>query len=233
MGTVLLFKGHGRGTFFGQGTSGQFSENQTRVRSSLPTVIPTLPHSIAGNRLESLRARELTWDNLNPSAFRYVLATVRSCSMADMGGMSVILRSKSMGILPRAPEFPIGYSTDMDNLSKLYEAIKRHKANTGTSFAQIERQAKVRNGAVGNLRRAVENNGPKPKIATLQALADVVGSNGADNDLNDATLAEWEAELEEKLRGIRAVRDMLREKRADPSYSPARGLRDRSKMAPG
>lgn len=128
MGILLPFYYHGRGTFFGQGTSGQFAENHARVRSSRSIVIPASPRSIAGNRLESFSARELTADSLRPSAFRYALAIVRSASMPDMTGMSVILRSKSSEILPRVSGSRIGYSTDMENLATLYEALKRYKA---------------------------------------------------------------------------------------------------------
>lgn len=130
------------------------------------------PSVMAPSFLPSSSARELTVDNGTPSTSAYARATVRSCSMPDMGSISVSLPGKSTAILPDAQPFDSGHSTGME-LAAILHRIERRLRVLGLSADDASKQAGVPD-AIRNIRRAVESGKGGMAVKTLVALAPVL-----------------------------------------------------------
>lgn len=218
MGILLRFphqaraSTEGRGTSAGQGTAGQFSENQRIVRSSRLTWM-SAPASMARSFLVSPSARQLTVERSRSLATAYACATASSCSMPDMTAISVKLPSKSTGILPQEVDNRSGYTTGMEPY-ELLELIEREHAK-GRKYAAMEREAEVPPGSIQNLKKSVKNGTHRTKQETIDKLAAVVGGHGGgggDLELLEAQLASCEAEAAklraaiETIQKVRAAR---------------------------
>ena len=181
----------GRGTSVGQSPSGQLSENQHSADSSRPTVM-SAPSSKAVSFFPSLNARELTVDNGTSKILPYARATRSSCSMPDIGAISVNLPVMSTVNLPDAQPKGSGHSTGMD-LKVLLNNIDRLKKTSDHAVS-------VKSGsedAIRNLRRYA--SGEIKGMWTLDTLEKVAralnttpwellrppGAIAADDDLNE------------------------------------------------
>lgn len=165
--------GNGRGTSAGQSAAGQLSENHCIVFSNRRTWI-SAPRSIAPSFLVSPSARQLTVDKSKPSDAAYARATVISCAMPLINDISVKLLRKSTANLLRDDPVNSGYSTAME-LKDVLAWIDTRKRVLGLSDAEVEKKA-GRPSLVQNMRKTIKNgHGSLPKVASLRALAEVLG----------------------------------------------------------
>lgn len=163
-------QGDGRGTDDGQlSLSGQLSENHCIARSSRRTWM-SAPDSIAANFLPSSKTRELTVDSPTRSISEYARATASSCSIPFMTPLSVCVPKKSTVVLPKAKILGAGYSTGME-VSEILEWIERRLVAKDISAARASTLAVGHPDAIRNMQRGFG----KPKIETLQRLAEVLG----------------------------------------------------------
>lgn len=166
----------GRGISDGHGRSdGQFAENQRMVRSRRPTLM-SAPSSSARSFLLSSSARELTVESGTPSSSPYMRATVRSCSMPDITGISVNLPVLSTAFLPNDPPAGTGYSTGMD-LAVVYANIERRLRLLKMSAHKASTLAEAPD-AIRNMKRKLkgEIKGDGITAQTLDALARVLNT---------------------------------------------------------
>lgn len=162
----------GREISLGHSSSERFSANHPSARSSRLTLI-SAPPSSAASFLPSSKTRELTVDKGTSFSAAYRRATMSSCSMPDIGAISVNLPVLSTVNLPDALPKHSGQSTGMD-LAILLTNIEHRLEALGISSDEASRRAK-RPDAIRNLRRKVATGAKGSMRAdTLEALARVL-----------------------------------------------------------
>jgi transcriptional regulator with XRE-family HTH domain len=191
--------GKGRGTPSGQAApAGQLSENHCIVLSSRRTWMSAPPVN-APSFLVSPSARQLTVDKSKRSLSAYARATISSCSIPVISGLSVDLPEMSTAILPDAPELAGGYFTAMDR----EQLLAWIEAGLKAKNLKADRAAKLAGhpDMIRNLRRGVSI----PKIGALRALARIIGDP-------PPGLFETQERHPPTLEELRAERDEFRRK---------------------
>lgn len=160
--------GDGRGTFLGQGTSGQLSENHCKPRSRRRTVMLQAPSKSNGRTLPSSNAYVETVDMVKPLASPKARATDNKQATPVISDKSVIFPGKSREKLPDVAQTKSG-NLPLMNWAAIYRFIQGRLDELNLSADKASRLA-GKPDAIRNIRRNVEKGSGGVTATTLAAL---------------------------------------------------------------